>query len=194
MVLQALLGNGFNVVGYAAPVVSELALGVPYLGNDEGLAEVIDPARCAAALGLGKTAVSSSRLSVFEQLSAAGFSFPPVIARGAVVHEDVALEEGSVVLDGAVVATGARLGRAVIVNHNASVDHDCRIGHDVHIAPGATLSGGVVVGGRCMIGAGATVIHSVRIAEDCLIGAGATVVEDIPVAGTYFGTPARRKA
>lgn len=191
VVLQALRRNGLRALGYAAPT-GDSRMNLPYLGTDEQLSERIDPETTAAIFGIGKTGITTSRLPVLDRLAGAGFRFPPLVAAGAIVHEDVILGDGTVIMDGAVIVTGSKLGRACIVNTNATVDHDCVLGDDVHVAPGATLSGSVTVGNSCMIGAGATLIHGIRICDDCLIGAGATVVRDITAPGIWVGTPARK--
>jgi len=77
-----------------------------------------------------------------------------------------------------------------ILNTRSSIDHDCNIGNFVHIAPGVTLSGGVRVGHRSLIGVGATLIQSTTVGSDCIIAAGAVVVTDCIKAGIYVGCPA----
>lgn len=189
--LHAARCTGLRVMGYVAPEASA-NIDAPYLGTDEQLQRLVDRSDTLALLGVGKVCVATNRLAIFDQLVRAGFKLPPLVSDRAVVHADVLLGDGTVIFDGAVVVTGSTLGRACIVNTNATVDHDCKLSDDVHVAPGATLSGGVTVGRRSMIGAGATVIQGVSICEDCLVGAGATVIEDIATPGIWVGTPARR--
>lgn len=168
---------------------------VAYLGSDQDyLTMKEDAIGTTALMGLGKTSISTSRLTLMNSYQVVGFNFPPLYARTATVHDDVISGNGSVVLDGAVLITGSRLGRACIINTHATVDHDCVLGDDVHVAPGATLSGGVRIGDHCMIGTGANLIHSVKVCPGVLIGAGATVIGDINEPGVYVGTPARRIA
>lgn len=183
---------GHVAVGYVAPSPSQTGLLVPWLGTDDDLASGLPGAPLAAILAIGKNVLDATRFAVFERLSAAGLEFPALSAPGAIVHEDVALGAGSVVLDGAVVVTGSRLGRACIVNTGACIDHDANVGDDVHVAPGAVLCGAVHIGSGTLVGAGATVIPGVRIAPRTVIAAGATVVHDVLEAGVYGGTPARR--
>ena len=117
---------------------------------------------------------------------------PVLIHPDAVVADDVAIGEGSVVMAGAVINPGTRVGRGCIVNTSSSIDHDCVIGDYVHIAVGAHLCGTVSVGDMSWIGAGATVINNVNISSGCTIGAGAVVIKDIDEKGTYIGVPAKR--
>lgn len=183
---------GHRVLGYTAPVDEGLLRGTPWLGDDASLGRLAPGSR--VVLGVGKIAIETPRLLLLERLQGQGMRFPVVRAATALVHDEVEIEAGSVVMDGAIVVTGSRLGRACIVNTHATVDHDCVLGDDVHVAPGATLSGGITVGDRCLIGTGASLIQGVTLCADCLIGAGATVTDDIVTPGTYVGTPARRIA
>ena len=95
------------------------------------------------------------------------------------------------IMAGAIIQSGTALGRDAIINTCARVDHDCRIGDHVHVAPGATLSGGVVIGAGSHIGVAAAVIQSVSIGRNCLIGAGTVVLRDVPDE-TRLVTPASR--
>lgn len=110
----------------------------------------------------------------------------------AVVAEDVAIGEGTVVMAGAVINPGARIGKGCIINTCSSVDHDCVVGDYVHIAVGSHLCGTVTVGDGTWIGAGAIVSNNVFICPDCMIGAGAVVIKDIEESGTYVGSPAKK--
>jgi sugar O-acyltransferase (sialic acid O-acetyltransferase NeuD family) len=192
VLISTLKKASWEIVGYTDPVDRGVVLGVPYLGTDSILPDLLLRAgECWAVLGLGKVGISRNRIRLQEQLEAAGLRFPVVISPCAVLNEEAELGLGTVVLDGAVVGTGTVAGKACILNTNSTVEHDCRMGNDVHIAPGAVLGGGVTISSGCMIGAGATVIQGLTICEDCLIGAGATVVKDIDSPGTYIGNPAR---
>ena len=122
----------------------------------------------------------------------AGHRFPVLVHPSAVIAEDVAIGEGTVVMAGAVVNPGTRIGRGAIVNTCSSVDHDCTVEDFVHISVGAHLCGTVFVGARTWIGAGVTISNNVNICDDCVIGAGAVVVKDINTTGTYVGVLAKK--
>jgi UDP-perosamine 4-acetyltransferase len=182
-----------EVAGYTDVRNAGELLGVPYLGTDSVLEEMIavNPS-CCAVIGVGKVGLTDKRMQIVVRLAEMGFGLPTVISPHAVVNEDVAIGDGTVAFDGVVINTGSRIGRAVIINTNSTIEHDCAIGDNVHVAPGASLSGGVQVGDNCMIGTGVGVIQGIRICCDCLIGAGAVVVKDITVSGVYVGNPAKK--
>jgi sugar O-acyltransferase (sialic acid O-acetyltransferase NeuD family) len=195
VLISVLKKSGYDMAGYTDRQDRGVILGVPYLGDDTILTEVIRrEAACRAIIGIGKIDTTESRIRLQNELERLGFDFPPIISPHAVVNEEVRLGTGTAVLDGVVINSGTEIGRACILNTNSTVEHDCRLGDNVHIAPGVTLSGGVTVGDNCLIGTGANIIQGMGICANCLIGAGSTVVKDITTPGTYVGNPARRIA
>lgn len=181
VVLDALRSAGHSVVAVCDPdpdVARRLPSDIVYLGDDEAL-ETYAPDSVALANGLGSTASTATRRTLFERLTARGYRFLSVRHPNACIADDVVLGEGTQILAGAIVQTGVRLGANVIVNTGAQADHDCEIGDHVHLAPGVVLSGGVRIGAGCHVGAGAVVIQSIVIGPNTLIGAGAVVVRDV---------------
>jgi sugar O-acyltransferase (sialic acid O-acetyltransferase NeuD family) len=193
VLISVLKKAGFAVEGYTDKEDHGVILGVPYLGNDGILRDIVrNTPALHAIIGIGKVDASPQRLSLQNEIGALGFDFPAICSPHAIVNEAVSLGAGTAVLDGVVVNSGTGIGRACILNTCSTVEHDCLIGENVHIAPGVTLSGGVTIGDNCMIGTGANVIQSISICAGCLIGAGSTVVKNISVPGTYAGNPAKK--
>jgi len=183
----------WRIVGYTDSADRGALLGVPCLGDDAVLTDLlVSHPGCAAILGVGKIDTSPRRLGLQQELESLGFDFPIVVSPDAVVNTEVEFGPGTVVFDGTVVNAGTVTGKGCIVNTHATLEHDCRLGDNVHAAPGTTVSGGVTIGNHCFIGAGATIIQGLSICDDCLIGAGSVVTVDITVPGTYAGAPARR--
>lgn len=183
----------FRIVGYTDRENRGAVLGIPWIGGDSTLSELIrqDPS-CSAAIGVGTVGRGDRRKVLMGQLGAQGFSLPALVSPTAIVNESVEIGKATVVFDGTVINSGTTIGECVIVNTHSTVDHDCSIGSYVHIAPGATLSGQVKLGDEVFLGTGVTVIHGVSICSHCVIGAGAVVIGDCVVPGTYVGVPARR--
>ena len=193
VLISVLKKTGYAIAGYTDKQDRGTILGVPHLGGDSILPELLrDYGSCLAVIGIGKIDTSGLRLALQHEIAALGFAFPFIVASSAVVNEAVVLGEGTVVFDSVVVNSGSEIGRACILNTNSTIEHDCRLGDNVHIAPGVILSGGVTIGSNCMIGIGANVIQSVNICADCLIGAGSTIVKDITIPGTYVGNMAKK--
>lgn len=167
-----------------------LAFGLPVLGDDAA-ALALPPSSVWAINGIGSTGPVTTRRSVYERFTAAGFEFPPLVHPSACLSTEAVLEPGVQVMAGAVVGPGARLGENSLVNTRAVVEHDCQIAAHAHVAPGATLCGRVIVGRSAHIGAGAVVIQGIAVGDGALVAAGAAVVRPVPAGGKVAGVPAR---
>jgi acetyltransferase-like isoleucine patch superfamily enzyme len=53
------------------------------------------------------------------------------------------------------------------------------------------ISGSVIVGPYCYLGAGSMIRNKVNIGKECVIGAGANILEDTEERGVYLGEPAK---
>lgn len=193
VLISVLKKVGYLIQGYTDNEDHGVVLGVPYLGKDGILRDIVRKTPAMnAIIGIGKVDVSPLRLCLLNEISELGFNFPAICSPHAIVNEAVSLGAGTAVLDGVVVNSGTKIGRGCILNTRSTVEHDCLVGENVHIAPGVTLSGGVTIGDNCMVGIGANVIQSISICGGCLIGAGAVIVRDVTEPGTYVGNPAKR--
>jgi sugar O-acyltransferase (sialic acid O-acetyltransferase NeuD family) len=191
VLISVLTKLGATLRGYVDPVDHGIVHGVPRLGDDSALKDLVgQPLRLA--LGIGTVNVESRRRALVAAAERDGFDFITAVSPDACVHSTARLSDGSMVFDGAVVQPDVSIGRFAILNTACSVDHDCEIGDFVHLAPGATLGGGVRVGENSLVGIGAVVSSSVQIGRDCCIGAGAVVTTDCLEPGTYVGVPARK--
>lgn len=134
------------------------------------------------------------RLSLFTRAEVAGMVFGKLISPKAIVAEDSAIGDGTVVMDGAIVNRGTQIGRNCIINTGSVIEHDCRIGDHVHIASGAVCSGEVEVGDGAFVGAGATVIQGRKVGDGAVVGAGTTVIQDVTGSAIAVGSPARQRS
>lgn len=165
--------------------------GVPVLGGDERLPELIEKGAKRFVVGLGGTGDNRPRKRLFEMGLVQGLRPLTVIHPSAVCSRWAEVGAGSVILPGAVVNARAFLGVNVIVNSGAVVEHDCRIGDHVHVATGARLAASVRVEACAHLGVGSVVRQGVVIGERAVVGAGAAVVRDVAAGVTVIGIPAR---
>ncbi|MGE0040276.1 MAG: NeuD/PglB/VioB family sugar acetyltransferase [Vicinamibacterales bacterium] len=186
------VGPEWRVVGYVAPEPGALSRhGVPYLGGDDAIENLLARGVRHAALGVAGNRDNARRREVFEQWTRAGFTFVDLVHPRAIVSPRARHGGGLQALAGAIVNGGTRLGANVIVNTGAVVEHDCELGDHVHVAPGATLCGGVAVGAGALVGAGAVVIPGIRIGAGAVVAAGAVVTRDVEDGARVGGVPAR---
>jgi sugar O-acyltransferase (sialic acid O-acetyltransferase NeuD family) len=164
--------------------------GVPILGNDELLPEIVERGVEYFVVGLGGTGNNLPRKRLFELAVKCGLKPLTVQHPSASVSQRAIIGEGCQLLPGAIVNAGAKLGMNVILNSGAIVEHDCVVGDHVHVATGAKLASTIFVGDGAHIGAGATIRQCIRIGEFSVVGAGAVVVKDVPAHTTVVGVPA----
>lgn len=165
--------------------------GVPVLGGDDLLRELLGRGVTRFAIGVGGVGDNGPRRRLFDLALAQGFR--PVTAKHptAVCSPAAEVGDGSLLAPLAIVNAGATVGRNVIVNSGAIVEHDCLVGDHVHLATGATLAATVRVGTGAHVGAGATVRQGLTIGEGAIVGAGAVVVADVAPGVIVVGVPAR---
>ena len=169
----------------------QTVLGVPVLGSDDLIPQLLQKGIHHFFLGVGSTGDTSLRQRLFLYALARGLEPINVIHPRAVVSPSAEIGRGACILAAAVLNADAHLGENVIVNTGAVIEHDCVIGAHVHVATGACLAGGVSVGEGSHVGIGASVRQAIRIGRNAIVGAGAVVLDDVPDRVTVAGVPAR---
>ena len=168
-------------------------LGVPILGGDELLPDLVEQGITFFVVGVGGVGDNDPRRRLFELGLKHGLKPLSVLHPHAMVSTHATVGEGSVIFPTAVVNAGATLGVNVIVNTGAIVEHDCELGDHVHLATGSRLCSTVRVGDGAHIGAGATVLQRRSIGAGAIVGAGAVVINDVERWSVVVGVPARMK-
>ena len=113
------------------------------------------------------------------------------IEPGAIIRDQVTIEDNAVVMMGAVINIGADMG--AILGGRATV------GKNSHIGAGAVLAGviepasaePVRIGDNVLVGANAVVIEGVQVGNGSVVAAGAIVTQDVPENVVVAGVPAR---
>ena len=182
----------WNPIGYTDPVDRGAILGLPYLGSDEAIPEIMSKhSLCLAAIGLGQLTDFKLREKLIRKILNFGLKIPPIISPDAVVNEAVNIGHGTIIMDGVIIQPDVEVGKFSILNTGSSIDHGCNIGEYTFIAPGVTLSADVIIGKRVFIGTGACIIQGIIVSDEITIGSGAVVINDIEEKGTYAGVPAK---
>lgn len=106
-------------------------------------------------------------------------SFPTIIAKNAVIYDNVQIGQGCIIGPNAVITTDIKLGDFVLINYMTSVGHDTSIGSYCTINPGSSISGNINIGQCCELGTGTRVIQGKLIADNTVTGAGSVLINDI---------------
>jgi UDP-perosamine 4-acetyltransferase len=163
-------------------------LGLPWLGDDEVLPQLLASGLRRAFVAIGDNRV---RAKLIRHLVGLGFGMINAISSHAVVSRSVGLGTGVAIMPGAVVNVECAIEDGAIINTAAHVDHDGRIGACAHVGPGCSLAGNVTIGEGAFLGVGTCVIPGRTVGPWSTVGAGAVVVRDIPSHLTVVGVPAR---
>lgn len=114
---------------------------------------------------------------------------------GDLQHSGVRICDGAVVREGAVIHQGSY--RETTVGARSWVLNRAYLAHDVLLGTDSTVSGGVSIGGHCVIGDWVNigmnaVVHQRRvIATGAMVGMGTPVTRDIPPFAKVYGVPPR---
>lgn len=186
----------YRVVGFVDdnPPAVDQYLGVPILGGQEVLPDLLAQGVSLAANGIGGIGAPHIRWQAFNRLESLGFHFPTIVHPSAVMEPSAQLMEGVQVLQLAYVGTQAKVGKGSVVNVHAVLCHDADIGTCANFSPGALLAGNVKIGDFTQVGMGATININLSIGAHVRIGNNATVKSDVPDgtvvrAGTIWPLP-----
>ncbi|MEE9304005.1 MAG: NeuD/PglB/VioB family sugar acetyltransferase [Thiotrichaceae bacterium] len=186
--------NDYRIYGYVSKENCGDILGIPFLGGDEVLPDLVNSQHVQhAVIAVGASVTGQARSEIAELICRLRFSFPTIVSPDSMISCGVKLGEGVFVNDGASIGPDVKIDSFSIINRNSSVDHDSEIGKHVHIAPNATLAGGVIIGDYVQVGIGSTIIENRKIANKVIIGAGAVIIRDCAESTTYIGVPGRAK-
>lgn len=122
-------------------------------------------------------------------------NFPPLVHPSVLMDlrpGAIKLSEGCLICAGTVLTTDLRIGAFVHINLDCTVGHDADIGNFTTLSPGVHVSGRVVIGEKCFAGTGAAFLENIHVVDNAVIGAGAVVISDITEPGTWVGVPARK--
>jgi UDP-perosamine 4-acetyltransferase len=198
VVIDILRASGtVEIVGLLDPrpdVHGTDVLGVPVIGGDERLPDLLEQGVGTFFVGAGSIADTSLRRRLYDLGCGSGLAPLDAIHPSSIISTSTTHGPGLTVMAGAAVNARARVGHNVVVNTGAIVEHDCVLEDHAYIASGATLGGGVRVGAGAHVGLRAAVNQGIAIGPAAVVGSGAVVVRDVDAGAVVVGVPARPRA
>jgi UDP-perosamine 4-acetyltransferase len=193
VVLEIMRQTGtYDVLGVVTRDAADSSeLGLPWLGDDSVLPELLRSGVATVAMGVGGFRENGLRRRIYTMVKSLGFRVATLVHPTAIVLPSVTMGEGCVIFAGAVLNTGARLGNDVIVATRSSVDHNTIVEDHVLVSAGVAVGAQVLLGEESLIAIGACVVSRLTIGRRSVVGAGAVVIRDIPDDVIVVGNPAR---
>lgn len=132
------------------------------------------------------------RRAVIESLGLEPKRFARVIDPTARVSPLATIGRNVLIMAGVVVTSNAVIGDHVCVLPNTVIHHDVTIGAWSLIGSNVTLAGHVCIEENCYVGSGSSISNGLRIGARSLIGLGSTVVRPCGPDSKLAGNPARQ--
>ena len=144
--------------------------------------------KLAVAIGI---ADPTMKMNIFTELKKiTDIYFPALIAPTAIVDESAELEEGCIISNFCLISIDVKLGQCVFLNTGSFIGHDASLGSFVTLMPTTSISGGVVINEKVLVGAQSFVLQGKSIGKNSVISAGSKVFSNVPDNVTVFGNPA----
>lgn len=134
-----------------------------------------------------------SRKKVFEQVNqlVPNIKWPNVIHPSVIIASNVKFGKGILVMAGVIINSNAQLGDFSNYFTNCNVEHDCIIDEFASISAGVVLGGKVKVGKYSAIALNATIFDRLTIGQNTVIGAASLVTKNIPDNVLAYGNPVK---
>lgn len=184
----ALENDEYDFAGCLSNTGEKDVLGIPIIGGDEMLPELIQDGVKHFFVAIGDNKI---RNKIFNRCISLGMTPVNIVSKTATVSKRAKIGGGVCILHHAVVHVNAEIGDNCIINTGATVDHDCKVGKSAHISAESLICGFSHVGEGTLIAPGVTVRDRMNVGNWCVVGLGAAVVNDIEDNIICYGVPAR---
>jgi sugar O-acyltransferase (sialic acid O-acetyltransferase NeuD family) len=171
--------------------IDTMLFGYKVIGKQENIIDLIlkyNIEGCVISIG-----DNWSRQKVYLQVAnlAPQLEWPNAIHPSVIIGNHVAIGKGILAMAGVIINSGAYLGDFTNYYTNCNVEHDCYIDNFASISAGVVLGGKVKIGKFSAITLNATIIDRLVIGENSVVGAASLVTRDIPDNVLAYGNPAK---
>jgi sugar O-acyltransferase (sialic acid O-acetyltransferase NeuD family) len=131
------------------------------------------------------------RQRLVKRIEESGLNLINAIHPTAVIVSTAQIGKGNMICAGAVINSNAVVECSVIVNTCAIVEHDTVVHDFASLSPGVIAGGRVEVGHSVFIGMNSVILQRVKIGDGTIIGAGSVVHKDVSAGVFACGSPLR---
>lgn len=134
-----------------------------------------------------------SRKKIFDQINslAPDLEWPNIIHPSAVIASNAQFGIGVLAMAGTIFNSNVHIGNFSNFYTNCNVEHDCVIGDFASISAGVVLGGKVQIGNYSAISLNATIFDRLQIGENTVVGAASLVTKNLPDNVLAYGCPAK---
>jgi sugar O-acyltransferase (sialic acid O-acetyltransferase NeuD family) len=129
-------------------------------------------------LGVGYNNLNQNREVIYNRIKNLGYEIETYIHPSAVVHENVSIGEGSMVLSNSVVEPFAKIGVNSFIWSNCTIAHHSEVQSHCWIASNTVLSGEATIKGFSFVGVNCTIVNKVTVESLNIIGAGSLITKN----------------
>jgi sugar O-acyltransferase (sialic acid O-acetyltransferase NeuD family) len=137
--------------------------------------KVFDPQKYSIIIAIGFMEMNELRSLKYEEAQHKGYSLATFIHESVIIHDEVFIEEGCIILDHVSIHPGSRILRGTFISSNVNIGHDCMIESFNWINSGVSIAGGCYIGSGCFFGVNSSVAHNLKIGKQNFIAANTLV-------------------
>lgn len=171
--------------------IGEKIDGYEVIGRQEDIKTLIQKYKfegCLITIGDNYT-----RKLIYEEISQRlpSIKWPNAIHPSVIIGKNVSIGKGILIMAGVIVNTNAKLGDFTNFFTRCNIEHDCVIKNYASISAGVVLGGKVIVGKFSAITLNATIFDRLTIGENVVVGAAALITRNVPDNVLIYGNPGK---
>jgi len=134
-----------------------------------------------------------SRKIVYEKVHslAPSVTWPNAVHPSVIIGKNVTIGKGILAMAGVIVNTGAHLGDFTNYFTRCNIEHDCYIDDFASVSAGVVLGGKVKLSKYSAVSLNVTIFDRLTIGENSVIGAASLITKNIPDNVLVYGNPGR---
>ncbi len=133
--------------------------------------KVFNPQKYSMIICVGFMEMNELRSLKYEEAQSKGYSLASFIHESVIIHDEVVIDEGCIILDHVSIHPGSRISKGTFISSNVNIGHDCTIYSFNWINSGVSIAGGCYIGSGCFFGVNSSVAHNLNIGKQNFIAA-----------------------